>query len=86
MQVVLTPAKLAMTGSIKKAEELVRKIPGAYTLQQFNNAANPRVHYETTGPEIWRDTKGKVRPECFIRDLEYFMVNRTKLITLTLVV
>ncbi|KAL2630474.1 hypothetical protein R1flu_015160 [Riccia fluitans] len=59
-KVVLTPAKLAMTGSIKKAEELVRKIPGAVTLQQFNNAANPRVHYETTGPEIWRDTKGKI--------------------------
>ncbi|KAL3688375.1 hypothetical protein R1sor_014684 [Riccia sorocarpa] len=59
-KVVLTPAKLAMTGSIKKAEELVRKIPGAVTLQQFNNAANPRVHYQTTGPEIWRDTKGKV--------------------------
>jgi len=59
-QVVLTPAKYAMTGAIKKAEELCRQIPNSHSLQQFNNPANPRVHFETTGPEIWRDTCGKV--------------------------
>lgn len=60
IQVVLTPAKYAMTGAIKKAEELCRQIPNSHSLQQFNNPANPRVHFETTGPEIWRDTCGKV--------------------------
>eukprot|EP00271_Cylindrocystis_brebissonii_P007810 TRINITY_DN2156_c0_g1_i1.p1 TRINITY_DN2156_c0_g1~~TRINITY_DN2156_c0_g1_i1.p1 ORF type:complete len:466 (-),score=53.87 TRINITY_DN2156_c0_g1_i1:459-1856(-) len=59
-QVVLTPKNAAMTGSIRKAEELCRKVPGAHSLQQFQNPANPRVHYETTGPEIWKDTKGKI--------------------------
>ncbi|CAM6128328.1 unnamed protein product [Calypogeia fissa] len=59
-KVVLTPARMAMTGSIRKADELLRKIPGSFSLQQFNNPANPKVHYDTTGPEIWRDTKGKI--------------------------
>ncbi|KAG0569686.1 hypothetical protein KC19_6G107800 [Ceratodon purpureus] len=59
-QVVTTSAKTSMTGAIEKAEALCRQIPNAHTLQQFRNPANPRVHFETTGPEIWRDTCGKV--------------------------
>jgi cysteine synthase A len=59
-QLVLTPGAQGMQGAVKKAEELVKEIPGAIILQQFNNPANPQVHRKTTAEEIWNDTDGKV--------------------------
>ena len=57
---VLTPGSEGMTGAIRRAEALYASDPGHYFLpQQFKNPANPRIHEETTGPEIWNDTKGK---------------------------
>ena len=57
---VLTPGAKGMAGAIEKAEELHRAIPDSFIAGQFVNPANPRAHYETTGPEIWRDTDGRV--------------------------
>ena len=59
-QVVLTEGKLGMTGAIQKAKELAREIPGSFIPDQFGNPANPKAHFDTTGPEIWQDTAGNV--------------------------
>ena len=59
-EVRLTPGKDGMAGAIKAANELRDSIPGAVILQQFENKANPKRHYETTGVEIWEHTEGKV--------------------------
>ncbi|MCC5843305.1 MAG: cysteine synthase A [Verrucomicrobia bacterium] len=59
-ELVLTPAEKGMPGAIAKAAELHEQTEGAFMPQQFNNEANPNVHYATTGPEIWEDTNGDV--------------------------
>lgn len=59
-KLVLTPGALGMQGAVDKANELAASIPGSLIPGQFENPANPRAHYRTTGPEIWRDTEGAV--------------------------
>ncbi|MGC2559419.1 MAG: pyridoxal-phosphate dependent enzyme, partial [Terriglobales bacterium] len=59
-EIVLTPGPRGMKGAIFKANELLASTPNAYMLQQFDNPANPQIHLETTGPEIWADTDGRV--------------------------
>lgn len=59
-ELVLTEGSKGMSGAIAKAEELAREIPGGFVPGQFVNAANPKAHFETTGPEIYEDTDGKV--------------------------
>ncbi|GLX66139.1 PLP-dependent cysteine synthase family protein [Paenibacillus glycanilyticus] len=59
-EVVNTPTEEGMTGAIRKAEELVMSIPGAYSPAQFSNPANPLTYYDTLGPELWQEMGGKV--------------------------
>ncbi len=59
-QVVLTPGKLGMQGAVDKAAALCAEIPGSYLPGQFENPQNPQAHFDTTGPEIWADTDGRV--------------------------
>jgi len=59
-ELVLTPGKEGMQGTIDRAQQLHKEIPGSFIPHQFDNPANPAIHYRTTGPEIWRDTGGKV--------------------------
>lgn len=59
-QLVLTPGAKGMQGAVEEAERLQNSIPGSIIAGQFSNPANPAAHYKTTGPEIWRDTEGRV--------------------------
>ncbi|KHJ85303.1 pyridoxal-phosphate dependent protein, partial [Oesophagostomum dentatum] len=64
-EVVLTDPAFAVKGAIERAQELAAAIPNAYIPNQFANPANPEAHYLTTGPEIWKQTQGKVDMVCF---------------------
>ncbi len=59
-EIVLTPGKKGMKGAIEKAEELAKSIPNSFIPSQFENMANPQMHYRTTGPEIYEDSDGEV--------------------------
>lgn len=59
-EIVLTPGPNGMNGAIARAKQILAETPHGYMLQQFENPANPKIHYNTTGPEIWNDTDGQV--------------------------
>ena len=59
-QIELTPGSAGMKGAVEKADEIVAQTENAILARQFENEANPKVHYETTGPELWNDTDGEI--------------------------
>ncbi len=59
-ELILTPAKEGMQGAIDRARDITENTPGAFMPQQFKNEANPQIHFETTGVEIWNDTNGEI--------------------------
>jgi cysteine synthase len=59
-EIVLTPGPNGMKGAIAKAQQILAETPNGHILQQFDNPANPKIHFDTTGPEIWADTDGLV--------------------------
>ena len=63
-KLILTPRRLGMTGAMKKAKEIKKKIDNSFILNQFENSANPEIHYKTTAEEIWSSCEGKI--DCFI--------------------
>ena len=63
-KLILTPKKLGMTGAMKKAKEIKNQIKNSFILNQFENSANPEIHYKTTAKEIWSTCEGKI--DCFI--------------------
>jgi len=59
-EIVVVPAERGMSGAVEKAHELAAGIPGAVMMKQFDNPANPKIHYDTTGPEIWKQMEGNL--------------------------